>query len=330
MAASLTSALSSMEVMLDALMQRGIGKPEEPTKPKEEEEPPALPTRPTGRGRLPALQRPGGTAAAPWIHRPSLPSPVPPPTQEEDEEKCLVNLELERRAAKAEEEVKQKEEEMRQKEELISTLQRQVEHYESRLSECEVRMKSVEEELQRQITSLQMAQTAGGRRDGSTKHVQESSHGGLPPSQPSSARRQQRGSEPAAAADDRTTLAEPVNQLAREFQTEREAFEHNARAVVEVRPPSPSSAKSVEELKSLKRQFASWKKEYEARLKKTKAELKRLVHAEKKRGGGGGGDGHAHQRRCGWWRFKAPKCRAPKCCSFKLPSPKSYCCCFRR
>lgn len=76
--------------------------------------------------------------------------------QEEDEEKCLVNLELERRAAKAEEEVKQKEEEMRQKEELISTLQRQVEHYESRLSECEVRMKSVEEELQRQITSLQV------------------------------------------------------------------------------------------------------------------------------------------------------------------------------
>jgi predicted nucleic acid-binding Zn-ribbon protein len=76
--------------------------------------------------------------------------------QEEDEEKCLVNMELERRAAKAEDEVKQKEEEVRQKEELISTLQRQVVHYESRLSECEVRMKSVEEELQRQITSLQV------------------------------------------------------------------------------------------------------------------------------------------------------------------------------
>lgn len=187
---------------------------------------------------------------------------------------------------------------------------------------------------------MQMAQTAGGRRDGSTKHGQESSsRGSLPPSQPSSVRHQQRSSEPAAvavaAADERTlVVAEPVNQLPREFLTEREAFEHNARAVVEVRPPSPSSAKSVEELKTLKRQFASWKKEYEARLKKTKAELKRLVHAEKKSNGGGGGgnsgDGHAHQRRCGWWRFKAPKCRAPKCCSFKLPSPKSCCCCFRR
>jgi hypothetical protein len=79
MAASLSSALSSMEVMLDALMQRGIGKPEEASsKPKEEEPPPALPSRPTWRGRLPALHRPGGTAAAPWIHRPS---PVPQPTQ---------------------------------------------------------------------------------------------------------------------------------------------------------------------------------------------------------------------------------------------------------
>lgn len=251
-----------------------------------------------------------------------------------------MNRELESRAVKAEEEVKRKEEEMRQKEELISTLQRQVEHYESRLSECEVKMKSVEEELQRQITSLQMAQTAGGRRDGSTKHGHESTRGTLPRTK-SPVRRPQRGSEPApavvvAAADERAPApAGPVDQLAREFQTEREAFEHNARAVAEASRPStsssPSSAKSVEELKTLKRQFATWKKEYEARLKKTKAELKKLVHAEKKSSGaGGGGDGHAHQRRCGWWRFKAPKCRAPKCCSFKLPSPKSCCCCFRR
>ena len=74
-------------------------------------------------------------------------------------EKCLVNLELERRAVKAEEEVKQKEEEMRQKENLIATLRQQVEHYESCLSECEVRMKGVEEDLQKQVTSLQVTAT---------------------------------------------------------------------------------------------------------------------------------------------------------------------------
>lgn len=71
----------------------------------------------------------------------------------------MVNLEFERRAVKAEEEVKTKEEEMRQKEGLIATLRQQVNHYEIRLSECEARMKSVEEELQKQIISLQVTTT---------------------------------------------------------------------------------------------------------------------------------------------------------------------------
>ena len=70
----------------------------------------------------------------------------------------MVNQELERRATKAEEEVKKKEEELRHKEELIATLLQLVEHYESRLWECEVRMKSVEEELQKQISSLQVTE----------------------------------------------------------------------------------------------------------------------------------------------------------------------------
>ncbi|OEL14747.1 hypothetical protein BAE44_0024234 [Dichanthelium oligosanthes] len=244
--------------------------------------------------------------------------------EEYDEEKCLVNLELERRATKAEEEVKQKEEEMRQKEDLIAMLRQQVEHYESRLSECEVRMKSVEEELQKQITSLQIAQTTGGRRGGSTttsQHRQESSHGNLPPSQ-SSARQKQHGCEPIVFTFHESSSE--VNKLAREFQRESEAFEHNVRTVVEAKP-SPSSAKLVDELKTLKRQFSSWKKEYEARLKKTKTKLKRLVHAETSHG-----DSHIHQQQCGWLRIKAPKCKAPKSCSLKLPSPKSCGCCFRR
>lgn len=63
-----------MEVMLDALMQRGIGKPEEHK--HKEEEPPTLPARPTGKGRLPSLQRPSATA--PWIDRPPLVSLLPP------------------------------------------------------------------------------------------------------------------------------------------------------------------------------------------------------------------------------------------------------------
>ena len=180
--------------------------------------------------------------------------------------------------------------------------------------------------MRRRTSVLQMAQTINARRDASTttsQHRQESSCGNLAPSQ-SLARGHQRGCELTITVTvDRSSS--DVDQLATEFKTESEAFEQNACAVVEAKPP-PSSAKSVGELKTLKRQFASWKKEYEVRLKKTKAELKRLVHAEKK----SHSDSHSHQRWCWWWRIKAPKCRAPKCCSFKLPSPKSCGCCFRR
>ena len=70
---SLSSALSSMELMLDALRQRGIGKLED--KPKEEE-PPALPTRHTVRGRPPSIHRPASDA--PGSQRPPL-APLPPP-----------------------------------------------------------------------------------------------------------------------------------------------------------------------------------------------------------------------------------------------------------
>ncbi|XP_062183101.1 myosin-3-like [Phragmites australis] len=312
MASSLSSALSSMEVMLDALMQRGIGKPED-QKPKEEA-PPALPTRPTVRGRLPSLHSPGATA--PWIHRPPLP-PLPP-AQKEEEEKCSVNLDLERRALKAEEEVKQRDEEVRKKEDEIAALRQQVEHYESWLSECEVRIKSVEDELKKQITSLQMAQTTGGRRGGSTttsQHRQESPGDAVPPSQSST--RRQHGCVPTVVIVDKRQTE--VNQLAKEFRRDSEAFEHGARVVVVEAAAPPGSAKSVDELKTLKRQFGAWK-EYETRL------LKKLVHTEKSQS-----HGHGHQRRCGWWRMKAPKCKAPKCCSFKFPSPKlsCFCCCFR-
>ncbi|EAY86343.1 hypothetical protein OsI_07720 [Oryza sativa Indica Group] len=319
---TLSSALSSMEVMLDALMQRGVGKPEE--KPKEEA-PPALPTRPTVRGRPPSLQRPG--SPPPWVHR----SPSLPPMLEVDE-KLAVNSELERRATVAEEAVKQKDDVVRQKDEEIAALRQQVEHYESRLSECEARMKSVEEELRKQITTMQIAQNNAGRTGESTTrthHRQELSGTSGAPAQSSGrreeeasvTRQQARGRESnvAAVVDERKTDA--VSRLATELRQESEAFEHRARAVTEAGPPT---AKSVDELKKLKRQFGTWKKEYGARLRKTKAELKKLVRSER--------GGHGNRRRCCSWKIKLPKCRFPKCCAFKLPSPSSCCSCscFRR
>lgn len=348
MASSLTSAaLSSMEVMLDALMQRGIGKPDD--KPKEETTPPALPTRPTVRGRLPSAQRPG--SQAPWANRPPLP-PIPPPPQEieREEEKCAVNLEMERRALKAEEEVKQKDDDVRHKDEEIVELRQQVEHYESRLSECEAKMRSVEEELQKQIAALQqMSQSVVGRTSTSSHHRELSSiHITRAP------QRQATTAEEASSSVKRheqpvdvSAKQNHADNLTEEFVREKQAFEHAAKAVAEVKP----GTMSVDELKMLKRQFVAWRKEYATRLRKAKAELKKRVHSEKSHDQAGHAAGNPWRRWCGWWRtIKLPKFRAPKrcctcafkfpslpsCCkcSFKFPSPSSCCscfsCCFRR
>uniref|UniRef100_A0A0E0CKK2 Uncharacterized protein n=1 Tax=Oryza meridionalis TaxID=40149 RepID=A0A0E0CKK2_9ORYZ len=270
-------------------------------------------------------------SAEAWFPSP-LGSPVTIVTAYAEDDKLAVNSELERRATVAEEAVKQKDDVVRQKDEEIAALRQQVEHYESRLSECEARMKSVEEELRKQITTMQIAQNNAGRTSGSmtrTHHRQELSGTSGAPAQSSGrreeeasvTRQQPRGRESnvAAVVDERKTDA--VSRLATELRQESEVFEHRARAVTEAGPPT---AKSVDELKKLKRQFGTWKKEYGARLRKTKAELKKLVRSER--------GGHGNRRRCSSWKIKLPKCRFPKCCAFKLPSPSSCCSCscFRR
>ncbi|XP_051184691.1 uncharacterized protein [Lolium perenne] len=349
---SLSSALSSMEVMLDALMQRGIGKPDD--KPKEDTAPPALPTRPTVRGRPPSVHRPG--SPAPWLNRPPL-APIPPPPQEEEEEerdkeKCTINLELEMRAIKAEEDVKQRDDDVRHKDEEISGLRQQVEHYESRLSECEAKMRAVEEELQRQIAalqqqvearSLQMARSVASRPSTSCHHRRELSSVGITraPQPPVATAAEEASSvkRPEQHADvvTKKNQGAPEN-LAEEFVREKQAFEHAAKAVAEVKP----GTMSVDELRMLKRQFVAWRKEYATRLRKAKAELRKRVHSEKSHGHGhdqaAGHGGNQRRRWCGWWRtIKMPKFRAPKrccTCAIKFPSPSSCCscfsCCFRR
>ncbi|VAI13456.1 unnamed protein product [Triticum turgidum subsp. durum] len=350
-----------MELMLDALRQRGIGKLED--KPKEEE-PPALPTRPTVRGRPPSIHRPASDA--PWSQRPPL-APLPPPPQEEEEareaERRAVELELERRAVRAEEEAKQKDDDVRLKEEEIAGLRQQVELYEARLAEWEAKMKAVEEELQRQTAALQMSQAAvaaaAARAEiGSTSHrreptlsdgVAQAERAPAPTRAEEAAVKPSHAGELAVAAVLSSKPSHAEHHLATEYARETQAFEHAARAVAEVKP----GTMSVDELKMLRRQFAAWKKGYEARLRKTNAELKKRVHSEKSHDQQ---PAHGGRRRwCGWWRtIKAPKFRAPKrcctcACAMKLPSFPSCkfpslpsckfpslpscsfsCCCFRR
>lgn len=68
-----------------------------------------------------------------------------------------------------------------------------------------------------------------------------------------------------------------VGRLGAEFERQSQALENGASALAEQRPwqPGVPSANSIDDLKKLKSQFRSWKKDYKARLRKTKAELDR-------------------------------------------------------
>jgi hypothetical protein len=255
------------------------------------------------------------------------------------------------RAIKAEEDVRQRDDDVRHKDEEISGLRQQVEHYESRLSECEAKMRAVEEELQRQIAalqqqvearSLQMARSVASRPSTSCHHRRELSSVGITraPQPPVATAAEEASSvkRPEQHADVVTKKNQGAENLAEEFVREKQAFEHAAKAVAEVKP----GTMSVDELRMLKRQFVAWRKEYATRLRKAKAELRKRVHSEKSHGHGhdqaAGHGGNQRRRWCGWWRtIKMPKFRAPKrccTCAIKFPSPSSCCscfsCCFRR
>ncbi|XP_051196407.1 myosin-2 [Lolium perenne] len=274
-----TSSLSSLEAMLHSLMGRSEGGGDETQiddddeKEVEKEEdalesplPPTLPVRPTARGRLPSLPRVAGAAAGSWTP-PSTPSP-----RKGDDDVSTVEVsvavavaELERKAAEAEVRLRQKEEEN-------AALRRRMESYHVRWLEYEIRIKSLEEAFHEQLASLQVARDAARIAQDAARMAQE-----LPYDEDAPPTRLWQTDRRRSADGSRRTSA--VGRLGAEFRRGSQAFEKGAVALVaEPRPqwePGVPSADSVGDLKKLKAQFRAWKKDYEARLRRAKAEIDR-------------------------------------------------------
>jgi myosin-5 len=82
-----------------------------------------------------------------------------------------------------------------------------------------------------------------------------------------------------------------VNNLAKEFGLQKQNFDDDAKALVEVRAgQSASNMNPDEELRRLKLKFETWKKDYKVRLRETKARLHKLGHGE------------VDRNRRKWWR----------------------------
>ncbi|XP_018471057.1 myosin-2 [Raphanus sativus] len=195
-----------------------------------------------------------------------------------------------------------------QKEEENTALREQLRQFEERWSEYELKMKSMEETWQKQMSSLQMS-LAAARKSLATENVTGQAGGGA---------RQDTSVSPFGyeSEDTTSTTATPglrtpttnftngntpelrsrehpngslnaVNHLAREFDQRRLNFDEDARAIVEVKVEPEATATNgqqqqqhpEDEFRKLKLRFETWKKDYKARLRETKARL----HSDKRR-----------------------------------------------
>lgn len=187
--------------------------------------------------------------------------------------------ELQRRVLMAEATIGQKEEEN-------AALREQVLQYEARWSEYESKMKSMEETWQRQMTSLQMSLAAAKKSLGSTSpYDSEDTMSGV---------QTPGGSTPIGAGREANGISSAVSHLVKEFEQQKQNFDNDAKAIIEVKS-GVSSGNPGEELRKLKHKFETWKKEYKARLREAKAKLYKLGNSE------------ADRSRRRWWGKKSIK-----------------------
>lgn len=71
-----------------------------------------------------------------------------------------------------------------------------------------------------------------------------------------------------------------VVNLMREFEQQRQTFDGDVKALLEVKSGQPAMTNSNEELRKLKHRFEGWKKEYKFRLRETKARLHKLGNSD--------------------------------------------------
>ncbi|KAG0483885.1 hypothetical protein HPP92_011969 [Vanilla planifolia] len=206
--------------------------------------------------------------------------------------------ELNNRLLKAEAELGCKEEEN-------SSLREQLQQYRLRWSDYDAKMKSMEEVWQKQIASLQMSLAAAkkclasndlaglaGRPDASPTYqffdsedamsIETYTTEGTPAKPP----RASGGGLDAAAGSARNA----ISHLVKEFKERRKVFEDDADFLVEVKSGQlVSNVDPEKELRNLKVQFASWKKDYKVRLRETKLAIQQI---------GNLGKGKTRRR---WW-----------------------------
>ncbi|KAJ0966015.1 hypothetical protein J5N97_027153 [Dioscorea zingiberensis] len=195
-----------------------------------------------------------------------------------------VTAELQRQILKAKAALIQKEQEN-------IKLQQELHQYETKWSEYEVTMKSMEENWQKQLTSLQSSLAAARKRiaDDFGSLPERSDSSSLWHSYDSESSMSTEGHSPESTLakhpcassirlrTDFTRKHKAVNLLVKEFEQRKHAFEDGTRFLMEAKSRQIHTTSSPEvELQKLKIEFASWKKDYKVRLRDAKSAIQKL------------------------------------------------------
>ncbi|VAH04583.1 myosin-1-like [Triticum urartu] len=219
--------------------------------------------------------------------------------KEADGDQILIKAsflaELQRRILRAEATVREKDEEN-------EMLHQRLQQYENRWLEYEQKMKAMEEMWQKQMRSLQSSLSVAKKSlaldetprmsDSSVEQSWESNgnHVGGGSSQ-------QLAAAPRITGRDMNASMSVIGRLAEELEQRSQVFADDAKFLVEVKSGQADASLNPDvELRRLKQNFDSWKKDFGSRIRETKVILNKLAS-----GGGGGNESSPNSAKRKWW-----------------------------
>ncbi|KAK3153985.1 hypothetical protein QOZ80_2BG0184230 [Eleusine coracana subsp. coracana] len=185
--------------------------------------------------------------------------------------KASVLAELQRRILKAEATVREKDEEN-------EMLHQRLQQYENRWAEYEQKMKSMEEMWQKQMRSLQ-AGLSVAKKSLALDETPRMSDSSVDQSWESNGNHVGNGSQlvPRTIGREMNAGHSVINRLEEEFNQRSQVFADDVNFLVEVKSGQADASLNPDmELRRLKQNFDSWKKDFGGRIRETKVILNRL------------------------------------------------------
>ncbi|CAD6212984.1 unnamed protein product [Miscanthus lutarioriparius] len=201
--------------------------------------------------------------------------------------KASVLAELQRRILKAEATVREKDEEN-------EMLHQRLQQYENRWLEYEQKMKAMEEMWQKQMRSLQSSLSVA-KKSLALDETPRMSDSSVDQSWESNGNHVSSGSQlvPRTGAREMNAGLSVIGRLTEEFEQRSQVFADDAKFLVEVKSGQADSSLNPDmELRRLKQNFDSWKKDFSGRIRETKVILNKL---------GNGNESSPNSVKRKWW-----------------------------